>query len=115
MGLVGTLIRKLPLIRAFFGMLVAHLLFSIGTGAYAIFRSFKESRHYVKACIKGSTDHTVIQTCHNGSTLLKIIAMVIFFLAWFFELWAIVIVHNYSKQLAEEEATSSIVKDTENW
>jgi hypothetical protein len=114
-GLVGAIIRKVALVRAFFGMLVAHLLFSIGTGIYAVFRSFKESRHYVKACINSSTSPTVIQTCHNGATLLKVISMVVFFLAWFFEIWAIVIVHNYGRQLAEEEATSSIVKDTENW
>ncbi|PPR02982.1 hypothetical protein CVT26_004926 [Gymnopilus dilepis] len=96
-------------------MLILHLLFSIGMGVYAINRNFKDTPKYISTCQSGSTEKAVIAACHQGATILKSVMIGSFILAWLLETWACFIVGHYSKQLAEEEATKSIVKDTESW
>ncbi|KDR75379.1 hypothetical protein GALMADRAFT_249423 [Galerina marginata CBS 339.88] len=114
-GLIGAITKRLAFIRVYLAMLIFHLLFSMGTGIYAIHRSFKDAPKYISDCMSGSTDKGVISVCNNGAALLKSVVIGSFILAWLLETWACVIVAHYSKQLAEEEATKSIVKDTESW
>ncbi|KAF5325650.1 hypothetical protein D9611_000127 [Ephemerocybe angulata] len=116
LGLIGGIGRKLLLVRIYFGMLVFHLAFSVGGGIFAIYRVFKDSPNYITECLLGKeSDPNAQKTCEQGASLLKGLMITVFILFWALETWACVIVHNYNRQLEEEEATRSVVKDTEAW
>jgi cytochrome b len=114
-GLIGAVSRRLGFIRLYVGMLITHLLFSMGSGIYAIHRNFKDAPKYISDCASGSEDAGVLRVCQNGAALLKSVMIGVFILAWLLETWACFIVVSYNKQLVEEEQTKSIVKDTESW
>jgi len=114
-GLIGAITRRLAFVRIYLSMLIMHLLFSMGTGIYAIHRNFTDAPKYISDCESGSTDKAVIAVCNQGATILKSVMIGSFILAWLLETWACFIVVHYSKQLAEEEATKSMVKDNESW
>jgi len=114
-GLIGAITRRLGFVRVYLAMLILHLLFSMGTGIYAINRNFKDAPKYISDCASGSKDEGVLRVCNDGAALLKSVMIGSFILAWLLETWACVIVVHYSKQLAEEEFTRSTVKDTESW
>jgi F0F1-type ATP synthase assembly protein I len=105
----------LAFIRAYLAMLIIHLLFSMGSGIYAIHRNFEESPKYISDCISGSHDKLVTNVCKDSASLTKSIMIGIFIGAWLIETWACFIVVNYSKQLGEEELRNSMVKDSESW
>jgi len=116
LGLVGGIGRKLVLVRIYFGMLVFHLAFSFGGGIFAIHRVFQDTPNYVKECVLGKeTDPNAVKTCEAGASLLKGLMVVVFIAFWLVETWACFIVHNYNRQLQEEESTRTMVKDTEAW
>jgi len=114
-GLIGAISRRLGFVRAYFGMLIVHLLFSMGTGVFAIYRNFKDAPKYISDCASGSEDPSVLRVCNDGAAMVKGVMIAVFILAWFLETWAVVIVAKYSKQLAEEEMSKNAVKDTESW
>jgi len=114
-GLIGAIAKRLAFVRLYLAMLIMHLLFSMGTGIYAIHRNFTDAPKYISDCESGSTEKAVIAVCSQGATLLKSVMIGSFILAWLLETWACFIVVHYSKQLAEEEATKSMVKDNESW
>jgi hypothetical protein len=66
-------------------MLIAHLLFSMGSGIYAIHRNFKDAPKYISDCASGSEDPGVLQVCRKGATLLKCVMIAVFILAWLIE------------------------------
>ncbi|TEB37534.1 hypothetical protein FA13DRAFT_1726647 [Coprinellus micaceus] len=116
LGLIGGIGRKLLCVRIYFGMLVFHLAFSVGGGIFAIWRVFQDSPNYIKECLLGKeADKDALKTCEAGASLLKGLMITVFILFWALETWACIIVHHYTKQLEEEEATRSVVKDTEAW
>ncbi|KAJ2913477.1 hypothetical protein MD484_g6947, partial [Candolleomyces efflorescens] len=116
LGLVGGIGRKLICVRIYFGMLVFHLAFSVAAGIFAIYRVFKDSDNYISECLLGKeNDPTALKTCQAGASLLKGLMVTVFIVFWILTTWACVIVHSYSKQLEEEEATRDMVKDTEAW
>lgn len=132
-SLIGAISRRLGFVRAYFGMLIVHLLFSMGTGVFAIYRNFKDAPKYISDCASGSEDPSVLRVCNDGAAMVKGVMIAVFILAWFLEtctssilswrshtngsgmLGAVVIVAKYSKQLAEEEMSKNAVKDTESW
>jgi hypothetical protein len=69
-------------------MLIVHLIASVGLGAWAIFRAFKESPQYVTDCISDSTDEAVAHSCHAGATVVKAVTIGIFVVAWLLEICA---------------------------
>ena len=115
-------------------MLVTHLIFNLATGAFAIYRNFKDAPKYISECSSGSEDSAVLKSCQDGAKLWKGVMIGVFILAWLIEICqfsyvlslllsmfipcsisgACSIVHKYSKQLKEESATG-MVKDTETW
>jgi len=118
-GFIGAITRRLGFIRAYLSMLIVHMLLSLGLGIFAIIRNFKDAPKYYADCIKGpdgvpSQQASVINTCTNGTTLLKSLMIAIFVVIWLLETWACFIVGNYTKQLAEEDR-ENLVKDTESW
>lgn len=114
-GLIGAIGRKLTLVRVYFGMLVAHLIFSMAGGMYAIHRNFKEAPKYIQECASGSANPALLKSCKDGATLVKGVMVGVFIVAWLVEIWACLIVYNYNLQLAEEDANRHVVKDTEAW
>jgi len=110
-GLIGAISRKLAFVRSYFWMVLLHLLLSIGLGVYAIVHNFKDAPKYIDECVSDSDDPTVLKACEDGSKLFKGVMIAVFIFVWLLEIWACSIVHNYSRQLAEEQT----VKDTENW
>ncbi|KAF5386127.1 hypothetical protein D9615_002393 [Tricholomella constricta] len=118
LGLVGAIGRKLALIKLYFTILLAHLLFSMGMGIYAIFRVFKDSSTFMDACMSSKSAASVEnpkQLCVDGLKLLKGLSVTLFIIFWLIEIWGCVIVNSYAGQLADENAVEGVVKDTEAW
>lgn len=62
----------------------------MGMGVFAIIRNFKEAPKYYADCLLGpdgtpSKEASVINTCTNGTTLLKSVMIAIFVVAWLLE------------------------------
>jgi len=118
LGLVGAIGRKISLIKMYFGMLVAHLVFSIGIGAFALHRVFSDSMGFYDECMLSQPASQVedpSKLCKDGAKILKGVSVTVFIIFWLFEIWGCLIVGNYSKQLQDENALSGVVKDTEAW
>ncbi|KAK2467812.1 hypothetical protein APHAL10511_000107 [Amanita phalloides] len=115
LGLIGAIARKLGLIKFYFAMLLIHLLFSIGSGGFAIYRVFHDAPAYVDRCIGSHGGAYASKVCHDGATITKVIVIGLFILIWLIEIWGCVIVNSYSRQLSEETAAERVVKDTEAW
>jgi hypothetical protein len=122
-------------------MLLAHLIFSIAIGAFALFRVFRDSSSYLRDCLQSqaaSVSQSPSKTCKDGVKIVKGVTVTLFIVLWLFEicaLWRVlswsnqfgnegsffccpggcIIVSNYSKQLAEEKSVQGVVKDTEAW
>jgi hypothetical protein len=68
-------------------MLGFHLGLSIVTGIYTIYTLFKRNTDEALAnCINGSDDQTVIDGCHEGLKILKILVVVAYCVSWLIEL-----------------------------
>jgi len=114
-GLIGAASRRLALVKAFFIILVIHLLASIGTGIYAIRITFMDEADYKANCVSGSEDPAIIQECQHAMVLLKVFVIGIYILGWLLQTWASVIVFQYTKQLEDEEKARSALKASETW
>jgi len=118
LGLVGAIGRKVALVKMYFGMLLAHLIFSIGIGSFAIYRVFNDAVGFHDECMRSETASQVEdpgKLCTDGAKVLKGLTVALFIIFWLFEIWGCVIVGNYSKQLEDENAIHGVVKDTEAW
>lgn len=118
LGFIGALARRLHLIKIYFGMLLAHLIFSIAIGGFAIFRVFRDSSSYFQDCLQSqaaSASGNQTKVCSDGVKIVKGVTITLFVVLWLFEIWGCVIVSNYSKQLAAEKSVQGVVKDTEAW
>jgi len=118
LGFIGAVARRLHLIKIYFGMLLAHLIFSIAIGGFALFRVFRDSSSYLRDCLQSqaaSVSQNPSKTCKDGIKIVKGVTVTLFIVLWLFEIWGCIIVSNYSKQLAEEKSVQGVVKDTEAW
>ncbi|KAF8230163.1 hypothetical protein L208DRAFT_1438542 [Tricholoma matsutake] len=118
LGFIGAIARRLHLIKIYFGMLLAHLIFSMGMGGFAIFRVFRESSLYFQDCLQSQAatlSDNPTKICKDGVKIIKGVIIALFVVLWLFEIWGCVIVSNYSKQLAAEKSVHGVVKDTEAW
>jgi len=103
-GFIGTISKQRGLVSLFGSLLAFHLGFSIATGIFAIYTLFKRNTdEALFNCINGSTDQTVVDSCHEGLKILKILVVVGYCVTWLIELWGCLIVNSYVKQLKEEE------------
>ncbi|KAJ7480735.1 hypothetical protein FB451DRAFT_1365156 [Mycena latifolia] len=103
-GLIGAMGKNTTLVSIFGGMLNVHLAFSVLTGAFAIYSLFKSSNaDAVAKCVKGSTDQHVIDACKTALNVTKGLITGAYALSWIIELYGCIIVHNYVRQLHEEE------------
>jgi hypothetical protein len=114
-GLVGAFAQKHVCVKAFFIILILHLLASIGTGIYAIRLLFLEQSEYSEQCVGTSDDPDVATGCRKSFTLLKIFVVAVYVTAWLIEVWASTVVYNYMKQLSDEEKARKALKASETW
>ncbi|KAF8626840.1 hypothetical protein AX15_004670 [Amanita polypyramis BW_CC] len=115
LGLIGAIGRKLGLIKFYLGILIVHLLFSIGTGAYATYRIFHDAPGYISRCISSHEGPDAAKLCHDGASITEAIVIGFFVVLWLIEIWGCIIVNSYSRQLREETAAERVMKDTEAW
>lgn len=88
-SLVGAIGRKLSLVKLYFAMLLAHLLFSLGVGIYAIFRIFQDGPVFIDECVASntaSTDDDPAKICADGLKVVKGVTVTVFILLWLFEI-----------------------------
>jgi len=103
-GLIGAICKKISLVSSFGSALGFHLGFSIATGIFTIYTLFKTtSTAAMSNCVNGSTDQTTIDACQSGVKILKGLVVAIYVVTWIVELYGVIIVNNYVKQLKEEE------------
>jgi hypothetical protein len=114
-GLIGAIARRLVCIRAFFIILILHLIASFGTGIYAIRLTFLDGPEYFSQCQSSSEDPEVIKGCQKAFTLLKVFVVLIYIAAWLFQTWASVVVFKYMRQLGDEEKARKSLKTSETW
>jgi len=108
-GLLGATSKQTGLVSLFGSMLAFHLGFSIVGGIYTMYTLFRRnSDELLASCIKGSTDQHIIDGCHNGLKILKIITVVAYCVSWLVELYAVLVVNSYVKQLKEEEVANVV-------
>lgn len=84
--LIGAFAKKRKLIQAFHGILVVHVLFSIASGSFAIYRFFLDAPDTVKSCVNGSNDDDVETACKKGVEILKGALVGIFIFVWILEI-----------------------------
>lgn len=100
LSLIGAISRRLGCIKAFFIILIIHLLASIGTGIYAIRLVFREGPDYLSQCqaLAGSAalkdsavqDAAVLKGCQKSFTLLKAFVIAIYIGAWLIQICTLV-------------------------
>jgi len=109
-GFIGTLSKQRGLVSLFGSLLAFHLGVSIATGIFTIYTLFKRNTDEALAnCINGSTDQTLIDSCHEGLKILKIVVVAGYVVTWLIELWGCLILNSYVKQLKEEEMANVVV------
>lgn len=113
LGIIGAIFKKRGLIRSYFVMLTVHVLFSIASGVFSLYRFFQDAPDEVNTCINNSTDATVIKACQKGVSVMKGVLIAVFAFVWLIELWGCIIVNNYSNQLAQEQDLEQKAKDYE--
>ena len=84
-SLVGAFGQKHVCVKAFFIILILHLLASIGTGIYAIRLLFMEQPEFSDQCIGTSQDPDVAASCQKSFTLLKVFVVAVYVVAWLIE------------------------------
>jgi len=69
-------------------MLTAHFIFSLSSGAYSLFRLFRDEPTLIKNCINGSDSNVVISNCKQEMTLTKWVIVALFSVVWLVEICA---------------------------
>lgn len=97
-SLVGAIGRKHSFIKMYFGMLVGHLVFSIGIGAFALHRVFSDNMGFFDECMKSQpeTEEDPSKVCQDAQKVLKGVSVAVFLIFWLFEICTLV----YCKILA---------------
>jgi hypothetical protein len=114
-GFIGACSRSPTLISIYFSMLVAHLGFSIFSGAFSLYSLFHgDGKAMLNQCIsltaddvaKAATNGVKVdgeKECQRALTIFKVVAVGAFIIIWLLEIYGCFIVHDYSAQLDEED------------
>jgi hypothetical protein len=127
-GLIGAITRRIGCVKAFLVVLILHLFASIGTGAYAMLLTFRESPRFLSDC-EGSSqdpsqdptvaptaqDPTLVQNCKQAITILKVFVIMVYIGAWLVQIWASVVVFKFMRQLDDEDKAKKALKASETW
>jgi len=122
-GFIGACIRNRTMVSTFFSILVAHLVFSIFSGAFTLHNIFTvDANAIIEGCQNGDVSSslsnlsksTVSQAaflvsrglsydaCNAAYGVMKGIAVGTFIFVWLMEIWGCVITNGYISQLDEE-------------
>jgi len=111
-GFIGACIRNSTLISIYFSMLVAHLGFSIFSGAFSLYAIFHgEGKAILDKCVTTTTDEinkaavtgvNASKECQRALIIFRVAAVGGFIIIWLLEIYGCFIVHDYSAQLDEE-------------
>jgi hypothetical protein len=99
-GLIAATTRRRKLVAIFWAMLTAHLVFSIISGIFVLNAFFKNAPQNVDICIDGSENKKTIYDCNNGENIVKALMISIFVTIWLVQVYACIIVDNYTKFLS---------------
>ncbi|KAJ7257782.1 hypothetical protein C8J57DRAFT_1516662 [Mycena rebaudengoi] len=106
-GLVGAIAKRVRLVSLFSTMLCFHLAFSLGTGIYAIYVSFKRnSADAIRDCINDTDNSNVTEDsggCESTIKIAKGLIVGIYVVTWLIQLYGCIISISYVKQLEEEK------------
>ncbi|KAF5370686.1 hypothetical protein D9758_002082 [Tetrapyrgos nigripes] len=114
LGLFGALCKRIGLIKSFAFGLAIHVLFSIASGGYSLYRYFEDAPDTVQSCINGSTDSLTVESCKKGVSVMKGVLVGLFVFVWLMEIWGVFIVRSYGQQLDEEAAMREKLR-APNW
>ena len=84
--LIGTFAKKRRYIVLFRWVLIAHVLFSIASGSFALYRFFVDAPATVRSCIGGSKNEDAVEACKNGVNILKGVLIGVFLFVWVMEI-----------------------------
>ncbi|KAJ7209567.1 hypothetical protein GGX14DRAFT_630782 [Mycena pura] len=112
-GIIGAITKKRGFIRSYLSILIAHVLFSIASGVFSLYRFFQDAPDDVNKCINNSTDTLAIKACQKGISVMKGVLIAVFVFVWLMEIWGCIIVNKYSKQLADEQSVAQKRKEWE--
>lgn len=114
-GFIGACSRSPTLISIYFSMLVAHLGFSIFSGAFSLYAIFHADGTAIlnecvaqaatavsKAAAQGVTLNAP-KECQKALAIFRGLAVGAFVVIWLLEVYGCFIVHDYSAQLDEED------------
>jgi len=122
-GFIGACIRNRTMVSTFFSILVAHLVFSIFSGAFTLHNIFTvDGSAIIQGCQNGDVSSTLsglskstvsqatflvsrglsYDACNSAYGVVKGVAVATFIFAWLMEIWGCVITNNYICQLDEE-------------
>src|SRR5258705_8044421 len=87
LGFIGCLAKSRRMVSGFAIALAIHLGFSVASGIFSIYLFFKKpAEDAIEACTNGSTDPSVIDSCKNGTGVMKGIMIAIYVLTWLLQL-----------------------------
>jgi hypothetical protein len=108
-GFIGAIVRHRTMVYIFFVILVAHLTFSIFSGAFALYNLFHSiGDDAIQKCIDSAANTTDGQTptspddCRHGFDVVRGVAVGVFILVWLLEIWGCFITNSYVNQLEDE-------------
>jgi len=103
-GFIGCLAKSRRMVAGFAIALAIHLGFSVASGIFSIYLVFRQSaQEAIDACTDGSADPSIIDSCKNGSGIMKGVMIAIYVVTWLLQLYAYFIVEWYVDQLDDEE------------
>jgi hypothetical protein len=109
-GFIGATIKHRTMVSIFFMILVAHLTFSVISGAFALYNIFNTvAAGAIDKCVNNVVDGQTPPTeadCKRGYDFFKGIILAIFIVVWLLEIWGCVITNSYIDQLDDEMAAN---------
>jgi hypothetical protein len=72
LGFIGCLAKSRRMVAGFAIALAIHLGFSVASGIFSIYLFFRQTpQEAIEACANGSTDQSLIDSCKNGTGVMK--------------------------------------------
>ena len=87
LGFIGCLAKSRRMVAGFAIALAIHLGFSIASGIFSIYLVFRQtSQEAIETCANGSMDQSVIDSCKNGTGIMKGVMIAIYVGTWLIQL-----------------------------
>lgn len=104
LGIVAGLLKMRPVLILFLALLVLHLLVSFFAGAFVLSILFRGNPpDAVERCLNGAKDNLTTTVCTNGIAIQKPVAVIVYILGWFMEIYTAMVIYSFSQHLGQEE------------